>query len=440
MIGATTSILFLFIVPSLYLLASLLVIVGVACLGSSFAVLNSFLPLLVQNHPQVRDQNIAVDTAPSHNSADPSQSSKAMSLSTSISAKGVGIGYIAAVSVQIFSIGLLLLLTKVFHVSSQTLPLRLILFFVGIFWLTFSLPTYLYLRSRPGPSFPDLYAASDQPFTTYRNVANFAYRILYAWRALFGTIRLAVQLRQTRLCLAAWFLLSDAVATISGTAILFARTELKISTIGIAILSITATVSGIMGAFGWPRVQAHFRLRTNRTVVAMILMMELIPLYALAPYLLPFLQTWHVGGLQAWWEIYPLAVLHGLIMGGISTYCRSIFSQLIPPGMEAAFFAVFAVTDKGSSAIGPTVVGRIVDKTGSIRPAFGFIALVVLAPSPLMWLINTDRGRKDALALAQGSSVTTSDSSASLPLSGTSGLRERSHEAEVQGLLQHQQD
>jgi hypothetical protein len=40
----------------------------------------------------------------------------------------------------------------------------------------------------------------------------------------------------------------------------------------------------------------------------------------------------------------------------------------VPPGFEAAFFALYAVTDKGSSVFGPAIVGAITDATGEIRP------------------------------------------------------------------------
>ena len=72
--------------------------------------------------------------------------------------------------------------------------------------------------------------------------------------------------------------------------------------------------------------------------------------------------------------------MHGFAMGGLSSYCRAYYAGLIPSGREAAFFALFAVTDKGSSAVGPAIVGRIVDKTGDIRAAFGFLAGLVLSP------------------------------------------------------------
>lgn len=419
--------LFIFVVPSIYVLASVLVIVGVSCLGSSFAILNSFLPLLVQNHVTVRGREgftqkggmglertatMRSEAILGNNSgrfvddnehfssderlAHPTESGviRSSTLSTTISSRGVALGYIAAVSVQLLSILLLLVLTKLLKIKlSPTLPLRLILFLVGLCWALFTIPSARWLRPRPGPPFP-------QQLTKSSHVRNILSRLTLAWRNLYSTLRLALTLTQTRLFLLSWFLLSDAIATVSGTALLFARTTLHLSTLGIAALSITTTTSGILGAWAWPHIQRHFRLSSKQCILAMIALMELIPLYSLLPYILPFLRAWGWGGLQAWWEIYPLAIIHGFVMGGLSSYCRGLFAaELVPPGREAAFFALYAVTDKGSSAIGPAVVGRIVDGTGEIRLAFVFLAVLVMAPAGVLWWVDVGKGREEVMGL-----------------------------------------
>jgi UMF1 family MFS transporter len=86
-------------------------------------------------------------------------------------------------------------------------------------------------------------------------------------------------------------------------------------------------------------------------------------------------------------------------MGGLSSYCRSFFGELIPPGYEAAFYALYAITDKGSSIFGPAIVGAITDRYGEIRPAFAFLAVLIIVPLPLMLLVDVDRGKRDAKAL-----------------------------------------
>ncbi|KAK0102025.1 Autophagy protein 22 [Cadophora gregata f. sp. sojae] len=409
--GGISSALFIFVVPQIFLVASILAVVGVTCLGSSFVILNSFLPLLVANHPHVPDSVGDSEDASATISSDSGvlvsssidesrdatykprsghMDSTALKLSTKISSKGVGIGYVAAVFVQVLSIMLLFGMSKL-SVSS-TFPLRLVLFMVGSWWLGFTIPASIWLRDRPGPPLPAISSAKSWKTCV-------AY-VAFAWGSVWKTIKMAVKLRQMVIFLIAWFLLSDAIATVSGTAILFARTELKMGTVAIALLSITATSSGICGAFTWPIISRHFKLKTNRTIVACIALMEIIPLYGLLGYI-PFVKSWGVGGLQQAWEIYPLGFIHGFVMGGLSSYCRSFFGLSIPPGKEAAFHALYAITDKGSSAVGPAVVGAIIDATGQIRPAFVFLAILIALPAPLILLVDAEKGRGDAARCAE---------------------------------------
>lgn len=392
--------LFLLIVPKVYLFAPLLVIIGVTCLGSSHVILNSFLPLLVLNHPLSRDESTNGSSIPLEPmNEDPPEYERALErkadspqleLQNKISSKGVGIGYAAAVSVQVCSIILLWLMSKTS--ASSTLPLRMVLFMVGLWWFCFTIPVSLWMRPRPGPALTNTLSKPSRLHTV------FAY-LVFAWGSVWKTVKVAVKLRQMTIFLIAWFILSDAVATVSGTAILFARTELKMGTVPIAILSITVTSSGIAGAFLWPIISRRFNLQTNKTIVFCIALMEVVPLYGLLGYL-PFIKAWGVGGLQTAPEIYPLGVVFGFVMGGLSSYCRSFYGLLIPPGSEAAFYALYAITDKGSSAVGPAVVGLIVDATGTIRPAFFFLAVLIALPLPLIWMVDVDKGKEDAARMA----------------------------------------
>jgi UMF1 family MFS transporter len=408
--------LFILVTPTIFLAAPFLVITGVTCLGSSFVLLNSFLPLLAVNHPQAQSGNAYELRASSSSGEEPqsstsrigdttesehgliydhtmtrqSSSSRLLKLSTQISAKGIGFGYAAAVLVQALSILLLYLMSKT-SVSS-TLPLRLVLLMVGFLWFGGTFLCGKWLRDWPGPPL----SASHSHRNTLRSCLTY---VSFAWQSLWKTLKMVSKLPQAMTFLFAWFLLSDAVATVSGTAVLFARTELKMDNVQIALLSITATSSGIAGAFIWPIISRRYALKTNRTIVTCMALMEIIPLYGLMGYI-PFVQSWQVGGLQQAWEIYPLALIHGFVMGGLGSYCRSFYSLLIPPGSEAAFFALYAITDKGSSAVGPAIVGLIVDATGTIRPAFLFLAILIALPIPLILMVSAEKGQEDALRMA----------------------------------------
>lgn len=414
-LGSTASALFIFITPSIFYLAPILVIFGVASLGCSFVLLNAFLPLLVANHTDHGDTrtrsveasetielevlNPPVNVPVGGDQSGPARLASDLERSARISSEGVGYGYIAAVFVQVISILILWLFSKTeTQKNHPSLPIRVILLMVGLWWAVFTTPTLLWLRQRPGPPLPQQsHGGQSSKRSRFRT---FLFYTTFSLRSFWRTLRKACSLRQTLLFLIAWFLLSDAVATISGTAVLFARTELHMGTIAVALLSITSIGSGIVGAFGWPYVQRHFSLEPKTVLLCCVAGMEVIPLYGLLGYIPVFRKLGFIG-LQQAWEIYPIAVLHGIVMGGISSYARSVYAPLIPEGREAAFFALYAVTDKGSSAFGPAFVGWIVDKTGSIRPAFIFLTVLVVLPAPLLWRLNIEKGRADASSMAK---------------------------------------
>jgi UMF1 family MFS transporter len=396
--GSIVSALFVFISPTVYFIAPLLVIIGVTCLGCSNTLLNAFLPLLVSNYQDDKVDGVSSDfelealnpESTTSRRDDPEKLARDLERSAKLSSAGLGYGYIAAVSAELLAIGILVLFKNTsIAKNNPTLPIRMILLFVGLWWAIFTIPTILYLRPRPGPPLPvqannHLQQKSSLLFYTKFSLASF-----------WTTLKHAFRLRQVVIFLIAWFILSDAIATITGTAVLFARTELHMGAIAIALLSITSIGSGILGAFLWPLIAGRFSLPPKSVLLICSLTLEVVPLYGLLGYL-PILQKWKVGGLQQPWEIYPLGVVHGFVMGGIGSYARSVFGALIPPGKEAAFFALYAVTDKGSSAFGPALVGVIVDRAGTIRPAFIFLAVLSLCPAPLLWWLDVEKGRESA--------------------------------------------
>ncbi|EXJ70456.1 UMF1 family MFS transporter [Cladophialophora psammophila CBS 110553] len=410
--GATATALFISVIPKVYLLGALFAIVANTCFGASFVLLNSFLPLLVRHHPSLErnheqdpaagddeeyvehedhvltsstsgllPRDRADTTSPTQES--PAAISPALKLSTKISSNGIGIGYIAGLFVQIIGIGI------VAATKSTLLSLRLVLLLVGLWWFVFSIPAALWLRPRPGPPLPSE-LTGHYAWVTY---------VTYAWKALFTTIGHAKKLKDIMIFLCAWFLLSDSIATVSGTAVLFAKTSLGMNTPALGLINVIATIAGVIGAFYWSYISRIFNLGASRTIVACICLFEIIPLYGLLGFI-PAIKRYGVFGLQQPWEMYPLGAIYGFVLGGLSSYCRAFFGELIPPGFEAAFYALYAITDKGSSIFGPAIVGAITDRYGEIRPAFVFLAVLIFLPLPLMLLVDVDRGKAEAYKMA----------------------------------------
>ncbi|KAI1476687.1 MFS general substrate transporter [Daldinia eschscholtzii] len=429
-IGSFCVMCFIFIFKEIYIFGALLAIISNTSFGASFVLLNSFLPLLVRHHPKVlesvagvpEDDDLESDTAidpqsrstsptlaeehPIPNSTTPLLShhdgssdihglrrvptheeltSIELQLSSEISAKGIGIGYGAALFVQCASI--LILVSMHSSVWSQ----RVVLFFIGAWWAVFTIPAAIWLRARPGPPLAQSQHQGARAWISY---------IVYSWKNLFRTIKLARRLIDVVLFLASWFLISDAIATTSSTAILFAKTTLHMEPWALGMINVISTTTGVLGAFSWSFISKYFKLRPHQTVLSCIALFEIIPIYGLLGYL-PFVKRWGVFGLQQPWEMYPLAAVYGIVLGGLSSYCRSLYGELIPPGSEAAFYALYAITDKGSSIFGPVIVGAIIDASGEIRPAFWFLAALVSLPAPIIYFVNVERGKFEGEKLAE---------------------------------------
>lgn len=420
-VGSCAVMAYIFITKEIYILGAILTIISNTSFGASFVLLNSFLPLLVRYHPEVIEANVAGtpdledseyesralqnsigeldpamvnstsalladDGQPLKRTATHSEiTSKELSLSTRISAIGIGTGYLAALFLQCVAIGILIAM------HNTTWAQRVVLFIVGLWWTIFTIPAAMWLRPRPGPPLSEDGKKGPRSWFGY---------IIYSWKSLFRTVSLARRLLDIMLFLAGWFLLSDAIATTSSTAILFAKTQLHMRPWALGMINVISTMAGVCGAFGWSWISRMLKLQPHQTILVCIALFELIPIYGLMGYL-PFVQDWGVIGLQQPWEMYPLAAVYGFVLGGLSGYCRSLYGELIPPGSEAAFYALYAITDKGSSVFGPTIVGAIIDKTGSIRPAFWFLAALVGLPAPLIWFINVERGKKEGAKLAR---------------------------------------
>ena len=180
---------------------------------------------------------------------------------------------------------------------------------------------------------------------------------------------------------------------------LFAKTSLGMKTEALGLINVIATIAGVIGAFYWSYFSRLLNLRASQTIVACICLFEVIPLYGMLGFI-PAIKRYGVFGLQQPWEMYPLGVIYGFVLGGLSSYCRAFFGELIPPGFEAAFYALYAITDKGSSVFGPAIVGAITDRYGEIRPAFVFLAVLIFLPLPLMLMVDVDRGKADAQIMA----------------------------------------
>lgn len=128
------------------------------------------------------------------------------------------------------------------------------------------------------------------------------------------------------------------------------------------LIGVLTPTAGILGSLIWPRVQ-KYRQWSNRTVLAILVFMaSLLPAYGCLGFL-PFfkepsppsgtaiVQAARFGGLTTPAEMFVLAVYFGSVYGAFQGYARAFYAELIPPGDEARWYALFSITDKVGGSV-----------------------------------------------------------------------------------------
>ena len=83
-----------------------------------------------------------------------------------------------------------------------------------------------------------------------------------------------------------------------------------------------------------------------------------------------------------------LAVVIGFVLGGSQALSRSLFSHLIPAGREAEYFALYEISDRGTTLIGSLLFTVALEVTGSYRVAI--LALVAFFIAGFLVLRRVD--------------------------------------------------
>ncbi|ODQ58925.1 hypothetical protein WICANDRAFT_31876 [Wickerhamomyces anomalus NRRL Y-366-8] len=372
LIGAVATIMYFPITSSRYYIASLLAIIANSCFGAVNVCGNSFLPILVANTREVQEASHHHEEDGDHKE----ETLKRGNLITKISGMGAASGYISALIVQVLSMFL------VIKTGSSTHSIQYAIFFVGVWWLVFQLPLIFLLKSRSGP-----------PLAIHKDQNAILQYVKYGWKTLFISIKHASTLKDVATYLFGWFIVSDSITTINSAAVLFARSELQMSTPKLVVVGILSVLFAIFGSMVVPQLQSYFKVTPKVSLMAIIIWASVIPFYGILGF------YFNVVGLKHDFEMYLLAVWYGFALGGLATISRSLFSLLIPKGKESTFFSLFSVTDKGSSIIGPTVTALITDRTHNIRYTFYFLFVLLLLALPIYALLDVERGKREAQEL-----------------------------------------
>jgi UMF1 family MFS transporter len=249
---------------------------------------------------------------------------------------------------------------------STSIAVRTSMFLSGVWWAGWSIVPWLGLRDR----------AVD-------NVVRAPGGVL---RSSFGQLRDTLRhvrgYPMTALFLLAYLFYNDGIQTVISTASAYGNKELGL---GESVL-IEAILLVQFVAFGGALLLARLAVRFSawRTILGSLVawtVVVIISFFLPVGQVIPFL---------------VLALLIGLVIGGSQALSRSLFSQLIPPGRAAEYFALYQACERGTSWFGTLVFGLVHQWTGSYRDAIIALVLFFIVGGLLLARVDVPRAVRDA--------------------------------------------
>jgi UMF1 family MFS transporter len=275
-----------------------------------------------------------------------------------VSAWGYALGYLGGGLVFAVLVAMAVFPTR-FGFADSAAVVRLSFLVVAVWWLVFSLPVLLFVHeSRPAGE------------TSLRAAVGAGLRQL---RDTFHHLR---QLRMVMLFLGAYWLYIDGVDTIIRMAVDYGLALGFHSNDLITALLITQFI-GFPAAIVFGRIGERFGTKSGIYI-------------AIAVYM--GVTVW-AAFIDSVAEFYQIAVVIGLVQGGIQSLSRSMYARLIPPDKSAEFFGFYNMLGKFAAVIGPLAMGWVALLTGSAR--FSVLALLMLFAlgAALLYFVDVEKGR-----------------------------------------------
>ncbi|MQA91235.1 MAG: MFS transporter [Gemmatimonas sp.] len=255
--------------------------------------------------------------------------------------------------------------------QEATLPARLALLSVAVWWLLFSIPLF---RTVPEPP----RAIEPQERATH-NPARAASSRLYE---TFTELR---DYKQAFLMLLAFLVYNDGIGTIVRVATIYG-TEIGIEQNSLILAILVVQFVGVPFSFAFGSIAG--RIGAKRAIFVGLLVYAGISI-------LGYFMTNAT-------HFMLLAVLVGIVQGGTQALSRSLFASMVPRHKSGEFFGFFAVFEKFAGIFGPALFALTIALTGSSRNAILSVIVFFLVGAVLLAIVDVDEGRRVAREAEEG--------------------------------------
>lgn len=270
-----------------------------------------------------------------------------------VSAFGYALGYLGGGLLFAFNV-LMTLQPGWFGLANAAEAVQISFLTVAVWWFVFTLPLARDVRERPAA------AVTHGLFAAARD----------GLRELRSTLRHIASYREVSLFLVAYWLYIDGVHTIYTMAVDYGVALGLPSSSLLAALLLTQFVAFPSAlALGW----LGNRWGPKRGI-----------LLCIAVYLSATIYAYFLDSVA---EFFGLAVVVGLVQGGIQSLSRSFFGRLVPEGKGGEFFGFYNMMGKFASFIGPLLIATVALLTGDSRLSVSSLVVLFIVGGLVLWRV-----------------------------------------------------
>ncbi len=251
-----------------------------------------------------------------------------------LSAKGFSLGYVGSVILLIVNL-MMIEMPHWFGLSDGGQAARWSFLITGLWWAGFSQIPFKYLPNNPYNKKVD------------REILLAGYKEI---RKVFHKVKASPVMNRF---LAAFLFYSMGVQTVMYLAATFGDKELGLPADQLIITILIIQLVAIGGSYLFAYVSKLYGNKSSLVVMVFVWVLICAGAY--------FVETAY--------QFFALAVVVGMVMGGIQSLSRSTYSKLIPADTtdHASYFSFFDVTEKVAIVLGTFSYGFIEQLTGSMR-------------------------------------------------------------------------
>ena len=270
-----------------------------------------------------------------------------------VSAFGYALGYLGGGLLFAFNV-LMTLQPAWFGLANAAAAVQVSFLTVAVWWFVFTLPLARNVRERPAA-------------VAARGLVSAAREGL---GELWSTLRHVASYREVSLFLIAYWLYIDGVHTIYTMAVDYGVALGLPSSSLLAALLLTQFVAFPSAlALGW----LGNRWGPKRGI-----------LLCIAVYLSATIYAYFLDSVV---EFFALAVVVGLVQGGIQSLSRSFFGRLVPEGKGGEFFGFYNMMGKFASFLGPLLIATVALLTGDSRLSVSSLIILFIVGGLVLWRV-----------------------------------------------------